>query len=303
MTAQYFKWKKKIIMKNNILMLGFGYVCQYLSNYLLNNGFHIYATSRDQQKIKYWQQSDIHMIEYKMNNIIDALSRVNYVLISIPPNSSIIDSVYSLVKNDFITYAHQHCWVGYLSSTSVYGHYNGEWVDEKSPPKNPGERGLRRLQAEELWLSLYHKFHSPIHIFRLAGIYGPDRNVLTKISHGKNQSIFKENQFFSRIYIDDLSRALYTSMLKPTPGEIYNLADNQPCSTQQVDDYAAHLLGVKPLKRVNIADAHLSAMAKSFYDDSRRVSNKKFKDCFDFQFACPSYKQGLNRIFEDMNYK
>ena len=149
-------------------------------------------------------------------------------------------------------------------------------------------------------MSLFDEFNLPVHIFRLAGIYGPNRNSLVRILNGQNTSIIKEGQIFSRIHIEDICRSLYESMKNPTPGEVYNLADDLPCAPELVDKYAAELLHKPPLINLPFEEATLSPMTKEFYQDCRKVSNKKFKTKFKLNLHYPSYKEGLKSLHSDL---
>ena len=285
-------------MNNKVLILGFGYTAQHLSDLLINHGYSITATSRDPAKIDAWRHSPINLIPFSKQAIESTLETANYLIISTPPNQEGRDPSFLIVREYLKAQTIKPQWIGYLSATSVYGDHKGGWVNEQSPCKTPQNRGMRRAAVEDNWLSLFNKFNLPIHIFRLAGIYGPDRNSLTKILNRKNHSIVKKDQVFSRIHVDDICRALFESMQHPTPGEIYNLADDYPCAPEDVDAYAAQLLNHPPLEQIPYESSNLSPMAKSFYQQCRRVSNEKFKNQFNFQFKYPSYKEGLDSIYK-----
>ncbi len=189
-------------------------------------------------------------------------------------------------------------WVGYLSSTSVYGDTSGAWVDEEAACLPPTPRGQRRLTAERNWLRLWEEVQAPVHIFRLSGIYGPGRNALTDMLNGTARRIYKEGQVFSRIHVEDIVRTLLGSMRVPCPGEIYNVADNLPAPAWEVVEYAAHLLGVMPPPMIPFEQAELSPMARSFYEASRRVSNRKIKESLGVALRFPDYRKGLEHLLE-----
>lgn len=285
-------------MTKKILIIGYGYTAQHLSILLNQHNIIVSATIRNQYKIL--PRSTVKLILLDPNEGNIDISNFDFILISVPPNTDGIDPVFKLIKDQLIKCKDQIKWIGYLSSTSVYGDHKGEWVNENSKPNTPGERGKKRLKVEHSWLSLFEEFRLPIHIFRLAGIYGPDRNSLVRILNGKNTSIIKEGQIFSRIHVEDICRALYESIKKPTPGEIYNLADDLPCAPELIDEYAVQLLSKPPLIRIPFNEAILSPMTKSFYQDCRKIDNKKFKKKFDFKLYYPSYKEGLTSLYANL---
>lgn len=179
-------------------------------------------------------------------------------------------------------------WVGYLSTTGVYGDRGGDWVDEKSPLAPTTVRGVRRVRAEAEWRAA----GLPLHIFRLAGIYGPGRSPFAKLRDGAAWRIVKPGQVFGRIHRDDLAAALLASVERPHPGAIYNLCDDLPAPPEDVIEYAARLLGVTP-PAIPIEEAEISPMARSFYAESKRVSNRLLRDELGVTLAYPTYREGL----------
>jgi nucleoside-diphosphate-sugar epimerase len=184
-------------------------------------------------------------------------------------------------------------WVGYLSTTGVYGHHGGGWVDENTALTPSGERGRRRVAAERAWLG---PPGLPTHIFRLAGIYGPGRSAFDSLRAGRAQRIDKPGQVFSRIHVEDIARTLRASLSKPHPGAVYNLCDDDPAPPADVIAYAAGLLGVPPPPLIPFAEAKLSEMGRSFYDDNKRVRNDRIKQELGVQLAFPDYRAGLAAI-------
>ena len=188
-------------------------------------------------------------------------------------------------------------WVGYLSTTAVYGDRNGGWVDESDTLAPSTRRGKWRVQAEQGWQRLCRQSGVPVHIFRLAGIYGPGRGPLAQIRSGKKtRQTVKPGQIFNRIHVDDIARSLHASMMDPNPGAVYNLCDDCPAAPEEVADFAAKLLGVPPLPRVAYEDAELSPMARSFYGESKRVSNARLKDELKVRLLHGGYQSGLRSL-------
>lgn len=187
-------------------------------------------------------------------------------------------------------------WVGYLSTTGVYGDHKGGWVDETTPLNPATERGRARVDAEAAWAALAARSGLPLHIFRLAGIYGPGRGPFEKVRGGTAQRIIKPGQVFSRIHADDLAATLAASIARPNPGAIYNVCDDDPAPPEDVLTHAAALLGLPPPPAVPYAEADLPPMARSFYAESKRVRNDRIKTELGVRLAYPSYREGLAAV-------
>jgi len=187
-------------------------------------------------------------------------------------------------------------WIGYLSTTGVYGDRAGGWVDEDAPLQPTGERSRRRVVAEARWLDLYRHHGAPVHVFRLAGIYGPGRSALDAVRSGRAQRIVKPGQVFSRIHVSDVVQVLRASMANPNPGAVYNLCDDDPAAPADVIAFACDLLGVLAPPPVAIEQAGLSDMALSFYADNKRVSNRRIKEELGVSLLYPSYRDGLRAL-------
>lgn len=184
-------------------------------------------------------------------------------------------------------------WIGYLSTTGVYGDHGGAWVDETTLPAPDLGRSARRLEAELNWLAMHERYGLPVHIFRLAGIYGPGRGVLEQVRSGRARRIVKPGQVFSRIHVDDIVGVLRASMARPNPGAIYNVCDDEPEAPDKVVEHACALLGVIPPEPVAFEDAELSEMARSFYADNKRVRNDRIKTELGVVLRHPSYRDGM----------
>lgn len=285
-------------MKHYFFIFGFGYVAQFLAPKLSDLGFDIVGTSRNNHK-------NLEKHSYRIINFLDSdieayLSKTTHILLTIPPIDEVTDIVLTQYNHLIKKYRANIKWIGYLSSTGVYGNHDGEWVNELSTCRPLGRTGILRLEAETVWTSLAKAYELPLHIFRLAGIYGPGRNALERIVAGKRKTIYKEDQVFSRIYIDDIVTAILASIHAPRALSIYNLADDEPAPSHAVDNYAAYLLNKQPLLALPFEEAPLSPMAKEFYSNNRRISNCKIKKELNFTLQYPSFRDGLNKIFEDL---
>lgn len=224
----------------------------------------------------------------------DAFAGVTHILVSVPPDEA-GDPVSAQHAADIAAIPNL-AWLGYLSTTGVYGDRGGAWVDETSELRPSGDRGQRRVAAEAGWLALHKNQGVPVHVFRLAGIYGPGRTVFGALRAGTAKRIDRPGQVFSRIHVDDLARMLLASIGKPRPGAIYNVCDDEPAAPAMVTAHAAALLGIEPPPLVPFETAGLSPMAKSFWDDNKRVSNALIKAELGITLRYPTYREGLAAI-------
>lgn len=277
-------------------IFGFGYTAIELARKLITQGFQVIGTSRRPDEHKK-NNLDIKLIDFNLPGIEKYLSLATHLLICIPPASNSSDIVFIKYGDLIKKQAPYLQWMGYLSSTSVYGDHQGNWVNEKSAciPHTP--TGIARFKAEQAWLYFAQKNLLPLHIFRLSGIYGSGRNALTRLIQGKKQSIFKENQVFSRIHVEDIVATLLASIQLPNPLSIYNVSDDEPAPSHVIDQYAATLLQRAPLPLMIFSEAHLSPVEQDFYANNRRVSNVKIKKELQVILKYPTYREGLTQIW------
>ncbi len=280
----------------------------YSSNYILPRldcSFEIICTHNTEIKEERFDKNlKINRVTFSdfLKKKNDYLMNTTHILNSIPPIKQ-EDLVYNLLKDAKQSSIQNLKWFGYLSSTSVYGNHFGKWVDEKTNTKPTTKRGKVRKKIEDFFLKLHKKYNFPVHIFRLPGIYGPGRSALDKLYNGNKNVIIKPKQFFSRIFVEDIASAVILSMNNPTPGEIFNITDNLPCSSQLVTEFAANLLEVGDLKYINLNSTEINDMTKDFYKDNKRVSNKKIKKILGWTPKFENYKLGLEEIFKKVNGK
>jgi len=213
---------------------------------------------------------------------------VTHILVSIPPDET-GDPALARYGDEIATLEGLQ-WLGYLSTTGVYGTRDGGWVDETSELNPTGVRGARRVAAEQGWLAL------GAHVFRLAGIYGPGRSAFDALRACTARRIDAGSQVFSRIHVDDIASVLLASIVKPRRGAIYNVCDDQPAAQEAVIAHAARLRGAEPPPLVPLAEADLTPMARSFYADNKRVSNALMKKELGVTLAYPDYQAGLAAI-------
>ncbi|WP_428927455.1 SDR family oxidoreductase [Marinibacterium sp. SX1] len=222
------------------------------------------------------------------------LDGVSHLLVSIGPRED-GDPVLNALQDEITARAGQFDWVGYLSTTGVYGDQDGGWVDESAPLNPSTRRGQWRRDAEARWSAIPGL---PLHIFRLAGIYGPGRGPFAKVRQGTARRIVKPGQVFSRIHVDDIAQVLAASIARPRPGAIYNVCDDDPAPPQDVIAHAAELLGVPVPPEIPIDEAEMTPMARSFYAESKRVRNDRIKDELGVRLAYPDYRTGLAALLQ-----
>ena len=287
---------------NRLFCFGLGYSALALIELLRGDSWSFAGSCREPNKAAAYRDAgiDAHVFdgERAMTEIGQALAGVTHLLISVPPDAA-GDPVLRCHGRDItalITATPRLAWVGYLSTTGVYGDHGGGWVDEATARLPSGERGRRRVAAEDDWLRQWHDHGVPAHLFRLAGIYGPGRSALDTVRAGKAQRIHKPGQVFSRIHVADIAAVLRASMAKANPGAAYNVCDDNPAPPEDVIGYACELLGVPPPPLVPFASADLSPMARSFYDDNKRVSNARIKSDLHVHLRYPDYRAGLTAL-------
>lgn len=279
-----------------LFCFGLGYSARALAALLHGEGWRIAGTCRPDTDIGELTALgyEIHQFDGSgaMSDAAAALSGTTHLLSSVPPGAT-EDPVLAQHRADIESLQGLQ-WIAYLSTTGVYGDRNGDWVDESAPLEPSGPRGQRRVTAEKSWFGL--KTAAAVHSFRLAGIYGPGRSALDSVRNGRARRIIKPGQVFSRTHVDDIAQVLRASIQKPNPGAAYNVCDDEAAPPQDVIAYACELLGVEPPPEVAFEDAELSDMAKSFYRDNKRVSNKRIKNELGVQLKWPNYREGLRGL-------
>ena len=281
-----------------LLSFGHGYSAQALADILLPLGWKIRATTRSKEKFNKIKKPGILVRLWSDQSLFDDLDWATHLLISIAPDKY-EDLVLKEFREKIIKNIKQFKWVGYLSTTGVYGNHDGGWVDEEEKLIPSTLRGQYRVDAEKEWLRLFNMYNLPIHIFRLAGIYGPGRGPFSKVKSGSARRVIKKNQLFSRIHVEDIAQTLSASILKPNPGAIYNVCDDHPAPPEEVISYAAQLLGLPNPPKVKFEDADMTDMARSFYLESKKVRNDKIKNELGVLLKYPNYKVGLRALIKE----
>lgn len=296
-----------MVEKNKKLFcFGYGYSCAHLASYLLNEGkYAVAGTTRDPEKLQKMRKKGIKAfifdIEKPLPDPLYILKDATHILISTPPSDE-GDPAFIAHAADILDISPGPEWIGYLSTTSVYGDRDGAWVDETSKVNPTSKRGSRRTKAESQWMRLYEKHNLPVHIFRLAGIYGPERSALDSVRAGTARRINKPGHAFSRIHVDDIIQVLVASMKKPSPGSVYNVCDDLAAPSHEVISFACELLDIEPPPLVPFEEADMAPMARSFYKESKRVSNQKIKDELGIDLIYPDYLTGLPACLAEEQY-
>ena len=287
----------------SLVCFGFGLTAKYFVKELLKNKYKInlITTSRSKSSNKKFLNINYKNFYFDNNKFDKKIKKfilnASHVLVSIPPRDRkdfVIENFYNEISlNKKIK------WLGYLSSTSVYGDYDGKWVNEKSKLLTNNDTGINRIVAENEWLKLNQHQFVPTRIFRLSGIYSPERNVFLRLANEQARYVKKDNHFFSRTHVADIAQVLFKSLIYSKPGEIYNVADNMPCSYDQIISYVCSLMGIQTPPPVSFQKLNEGEM-KNFYKDSKKVSNKKIKKDLKVKLYFPTYKEGFKSILNNI---
>jgi nucleoside-diphosphate-sugar epimerase len=278
-----------------LLSFGHGYSAEALERLLIPNGWEVIGTTRSRDKAAAMTARGVTARLFPGDDLTRDLARCTHILISAGPGDD-GDPVLVALHAQLATVAGGKAWIGYLSTTGVYGDHAGDWVTEDTPLAPSTARGQRRVEAEAAWQALATTTGAPVHIFRLAGIYGPGRGPFAKVRDGTARRIIKPGQVFSRIHVDDIAQVLAASMMHPRPGSVYNVCDNDPAPPQDVIGHAAELLGLPVPPTVPFDQAALSPMARSFYAESKRVDNSRIRQELGIELLYPDYRSGLAQL-------
>ncbi len=285
-------------MSDTLLSFGHGYSARALASRLIPQGWRVIGTTRSRDKLSevaaHGAEALVFPSQDGSDRVTAALAAATHLLISTGPTEA-GDPVLAVLRDEITAAAPRLKWVGYLSTTGVYGDRDGGWVDEQSELVPSTRRGQWRKAAEEAWASVPDL---PLHIFRLAGIYGPGRGPFSKVRAGTARRIIKEGQVFSRIHVEDIAQVLAASIVRPNPGAVYNLCDDDPAPPQDVIAHAAALLGLPNPPAVAYDEAEMTPMARSFYAETKRVRNDRIKSELGVTLRYPTYREGLAAMVE-----
>ena len=282
-------------MTGTLLSFGHGYSAQALTRLLLPQGWTVIGTTRTSAKAEALAATGVIPAIWPGADMTTALDSATHLLISAAPDDG-GDPVLRELAPQIAERASRFQWVGYLSTTGVYGDNSGDWVDENSPLTPATKRGQARVEAEAAWAAISGL---PLHIFRLAGIYGPGRGPFAKVRNGTARRIIKQGQVFSRTHVEDIALVLAASIARPNPGAAYNVCDDDPAPPQDVIGYAAELLGLPLPPAEDFETAEMTPMARSFYAESKKVRNDRIKDELGVRLKYPDYRSGLRALLAE----
>lgn len=289
-----------LLHDKKLFCFGFGYTASFLSVPLQGCGWKVSGTTTSTEKRTFLRNSGIDAWLFDRNHSIPdpfhTLEDVTHVLLSIPPDAD-GDLAFDIHASDLLAMRKLE-WVGYLSTTAVYGNQDGNWIDETARATPSSRRGSQRLKAEQQWQSLYLNDGLPLHIFRLSGIYGPGRSAIDAVRSGNARRIDKPGHAFNRIHVDDIVQVLVASMNKPNPGSIYNLADDSPSPSHEVIQFACNLIGIDAPPLIPFEQAEMAPIVRSFYKDNKRIRNDKIKDELGVELLHPDYRSGMQACIE-----
>lgn len=288
-------------MTKHLAALGLGFTARALARRLHAVGWRIVGSTRTEAGVLAIRQQGYDVLllnsDTEPGTLERAICSVTHILISASPDED-GDPIIARVKAVRERLPNLE-WIGYLSTIGVYGAHDGAWIDEDTPPSPTSERGKRRLFAERAWLDFGERHAIAVQVFRLPGIYGPGRSVFDRLRAGTSRRIIKPGQVFNRMHVDDIAGALEAAINAASHDHtIYNLTDGHPAPPQDVIVFAAELMGIAPPPEVAFDDAEMSPMARSFYGDNKRVSNKRMINELGYEPVYPTYQQGLSAIWE-----
>lgn len=287
--------------QKKLVCFGLGFTGSALVREVRARGWTASGTCRENAQKDFWVEAGVQSYGFDGKEgseaVENAVREASHVLVTIPPQKEVGDVVLKYYKK-ILTGSSQLRWLGYLSTTGVYGNRDGGWVDETSELKPGFDHQRRRVEAEGQWRDLYREHQVPVHVFRLAGIYGPGRNLLQRVRQGTAKRIDQPGLVFNRIHMEDVVQVLSASMDHPHPGAIYNVSDDVPSSPAEAVAFACELLHVEVPPLIALEDAELSKMGRGFYLTNKKVRNHKVKEELGIQLRYPDYKAGLRALLD-----
>ncbi len=287
--------------QKKLFCFGLGFTGSALVREVRAQGWTASGTCRENTQEEYWVEAGVQTYCFDGKDILgaveNAVREASHVLVTIPPQIDAGDVVLNHFKK-ILADSSQLRWLGYLSTTGVYGNRDGGWVDETSELRPEFDHQQRRVAAEKQWRDLYREHQVPVHMFRLAGIYGPGRNLLQRVRQGSARRIDQPGLVFNRVHVEDVVQVLCASMDHPHPGSVYNVSDDFPASPAEAVAFACELLQVEVPPLIALEDAELSKMGRGFYLTNKKVRNHKIKEELGIQLRYPDFKAGLRALLD-----
>ena len=284
----------------NLFVFGLGYSARHFIEHYAEAFESISGTVRDKEHRRP-PVAGVEMLHFSPEGaspeIDDRLAAADVILVSVPPGTS-VDPVLARFGRR-IAGVKRPQRILYLSTIGVYGDHAGEWVEETQLPTPRSERSLVRVQAEKAWAAMGRDRTKIVHILRLSGIYGPGRNALVNLAAGKARRLVKPGQVFNRIHVEDIARALAALLVHEGATDVWNVTDDEPAPPQDVIAYAASLMAIEPPPEQDFDTADLTPMARSFYGENKRCSNRKIREELGLDLAYPTYREGLAALWAD----
>jgi nucleoside-diphosphate-sugar epimerase len=280
-------------MGGRLFVFGLGYTATRLAQVLLADGWSVAGTTRTPEKAAALNREGVAAVVPSNGDAPTGLLEATHVLASAPPSEN-GDPCLPFFQNSVEDMEALH-WVGYLSTTGVYGNLDGGEATEATALNPSSPRSQRRVDAEQAWCAGFARTD----VFRLSGIYGPDRNALQQIVDGRARRISKPGHRFSRVHVDDIVQAVYVAMTSSLAGCAYNICDDLPAESADVLGFAAELLRRPPPPLIPFDEATLTPMARSFYQDNKTVSNQRMKQALGARLQYPTYREGLTALLAD----
>jgi dTDP-4-dehydrorhamnose reductase len=284
----------------NLLVFGLGYSARHFVAHYGGVFERISGTVRDKEHRRA-PVPGVEMLHFSPEGaspeIEDRLAEADVILVSVPPGTS-VDPVLARFGRKLAAIKRPQR-ILYLSTIGVYGDHGGEWVDESQPPTPRSERSAVRVQAERAWSAMGRGGAKTVHLLRLSGIYGPGRNALVNLAEGKARRLVKPGQVFNRIHVEDIARSIAALVVHDGESDAWNVTDDEPAPPQDVIAYAAELMAIEPPPEQDFDTAQLTPMARSFYGENKRVSNRKIREVLGLDLAYPTYREGLAALWAD----
>lgn len=277
----------------HLLSIGHGFTAQACGKFFMSQGWQVTGTTRSEDKAIALRETGVDALVWPGVDLGELARSAEYILVSAAPDMD-GDHFLNAYRQDLLLNQNLK-WLGYLSTTGVYGDHGGAWVDEDTPVEPTTKRGQIRVRAERAWLET----GLPVHVFRLAGIYGAGRGPFAKLRGGTARLIRKPGQIFGRIHVEDIAQSLFASINAPNPGRIYNLSDDEPATPEDILGYAAELLGMELPEPEDFETADMTPMARSFYSECKRVRNDRMKDELGVKLKYPGYREALDAIYRE----
>jgi nucleoside-diphosphate-sugar epimerase len=282
---------------NHLLAVGLGYSAKATAARLRPQGWRITSTAREEHGLAAIRAGGYEAVAFAGNapshELAATLREATHLLLSAPPDAA-GDPVLVHHRADLEAAPHLR-WIGYLSTIGVYGDHGGAWIDEETPPTPIFDRSIWRLDAERAWQDFAAARAIPAAILRLSGIYGPGRSALVRLKAGMERRVHKPGQVFNRIHVEDIAGAVEAAIARGAGG-IFNVTDDEPAPPQDVSAFAAELLGIEPPPLIDWEEAGLNPMARSFYEENKRVRNTRMKESLGLTLAYPTYREGLRAL-------